>query len=190
MLKPIILGVAVAGTLFLSGCGEDNATEPRINFVTMMNATQNTISSKIADLGTKDIATKSSRAEEINTVGEAPNVSYDSSHKKTISKNDGFSGYIATACNSDGFLYHTGSFGELRIVNTSSKSITASVDNKNITVASCSIEKTGVKVDKDSITIKINGTTNTIDPNGETVWDSVIFDDDSFKNFAIKSFKL
>jgi hypothetical protein len=190
MIKPILLSALLAGTFLFTGCGEDSSTEPRINFVTMINATQNTISSVIADLGTKDIASKDSRGEDIEAVSEAPKVSYDGGHNKTISIDDGFSGYIATSCNADGFLYHTGALGDLRIVNTSSKDITAKVAGKDIDVPSCSVVKTDTTVSEDSIIVVINGETKTIDPDGETVWDSVVFEDDTFKNFIVKSLKL
>ena len=78
----------------------------------------------------------------------------------------------------------------MRIVNISSKNITAEVAGKDIDVPSCSVVKTDITVSKDSIKIVINGKIDTIDPNGETVWDSVVFDDESFKNFSITSIKL
>lgn len=76
MLKAIVLGIAIVSTLFLSGCGEDSSTEPRINYITMINATSNLIESNF-DGSKENIAVKKQRDKIIAEISEAPKVSYD-----------------------------------------------------------------------------------------------------------------
>ena len=95
MIKPILLSALLAGAFLFTGCGEDSSTEPRINFVTMINATQNTISSVIADLGTKDIASKDSRGEDIEAVRQ--HVVVDSVIKNSTIEEQGDKKFIRMA---------------------------------------------------------------------------------------------
>ncbi len=191
MIKPFLLSVSVAGMLLLSGCGEDSSTEARLNYITMINATQNTIESNF-DGDKEDIESKEPRDKLIAEVSEAPKVSYDGVGELTLAKGDTFTSYVATTCQGGTKINHTPSPGELHIVNTQADSVVVVVNDVDVNVEACSYHKvSNVKFENKTITIKMGDKSADIkDPESEEIHDTVVFEDDDIKSYEIKAIRL
>jgi hypothetical protein len=189
MYKSILLSISVAGALFLAGCGEDSSTEPRLNYITMINATQNTIESNFN--GSKEsISIKNQRDKIIAEVSEAPVVSYDGVGEVTLSNGESPRTYVATTCK-DTHITFTSSRGELYIINTKTQAVTVKVNDSDVIVDGCSYKHvSGTIFENKEIKIEMGALNANINPGVEDIWDTVIFYDDSIKSFRVSSIDL
>jgi uncharacterized lipoprotein YehR (DUF1307 family) len=189
MIKPILLSALLAGTFLFTGCGEDSSTEPRINYITMINATSGTIEANF-DGSREDITVKEQHDKIISEVSEAPKVSYDNVGEITLHQGESPRTYVATTCK-DTHITFTSRAGELYIVNTKPTTQTVKVNNKEVSVDGCGYEHVSdVVFENKGITIEMGGSSANINPGSEDIWDTVIFDDSTLKSFKVVSIDL
>jgi len=173
--------------VLFSGCGEDNATESRQNFITMINATQNSIVSNFNG-SRENIAPKKARDELISIIGEAPEVSYNNRGEVILHQNENPRVYIATPCNENQYMTHNAQKGELHIVNTRASAVDIRVNNMDFTIATCSyILIQNLSFNNNRISITMDEFFANITPSEQDIYETVIFSDESIKSFQVIS---
>jgi len=197
MIRSLLPAMTAAAVLMLSGCGENSSTEPRLNFITMINAKDVNIT---AQLFTKKnvMEPRLSVDDTFEAVDEAPHVWYDDHvGEETISQGHLINGYVAADCTDDNgithnHLYHSPSAGSLNIVNTMDQNFTIDLAGTNEFFGACAVrEFDGASLsDQSSITVTVNGKNYTINlPTNGGVIDVVIFRDYTAQQYDIKAFK-
>lgn len=196
--------MAAAAAFMFSGCGEDSATEPRVNLITMINATDADIVGHLFNNSFYTIAPKGSHDDDFESIDEAPSVWYttviDTEVKigeETIHSGDIINAYIAADCvdgNSQlkNHILHHPSAGSINIVNTTSDTFAFDVGGTEETLPACGVrEFDGASLSgEDNVTVTYGGQTVTVPlPKAGEVFDVVIFPDYTFERYDVKAFK-
>jgi hypothetical protein len=191
MFKKVTLACLPVAIMIFSGCGADNSTQVRMNFITMINATQNSIEANLFNNDNYTLAPKASEDDDYEGVSEAPVVGYDKKGEYTISSSRLINGYVATTCNADEYLAHSPSRGELHIINTTSAELSITINGlPAMTAAPCAITQEAAIFDNKSIAIGVGVNSLTFTPNSDEVYDVVVFEDMSIQAYKIKSIEL
>ena len=206
MTRLLIAGVIAAMTLLLSGCGEDSATEPRFNFITVINATETEIQAYIFNNMIKTLQPKSAVDDTYDGISEAPSVWYTAAGvsgdigEETISQGDLINAYVAADCTNDGgtlrnHIYHTPPAGSINIVNTTDDHFTFDVAGTETYIPACGYEEfpNASLSGEDNVTVSYGGETISVPlPKNGEVFDLLIFGaypNYTFQKYDIKAFK-
>ncbi|WP_345969275.1 hypothetical protein WCX72_07860 [Sulfurimonas sp. HSL1-6] len=202
-IRPLLLASAAAAALTFSGCGEDSSTEPRLNFITMINATDADIVGHLFNKSFYTIAPKTQKDDDFEAVSEAPDVWYttaiDTSTKigvETIHSGDLINAYIPANCNNGSVdknhIIHQPAPGTLSVVNITNYSLDVTADGNTETFNACAVKEfpgVGFTGEKD-INVSYGAETILIPlPNPGEAYDVIVFPDFTIGLFKIKAFK-
>lgn len=181
---------ALATATVMAGCGIV-AVDPHINYITMINATGGDINATLFN-GSYIIAADQSKDDSYAGTSGSLIVSYDDKGKYIISDTSLLSSYTAVTCNTEAYLVHHPSTGELHIVNTttSAASVTVSTGgtDKIVNAPECAITSVNTTFSGADVNVTYGGSTKTISaPTSQQVYDTVIFDSTTFSNFEVNT---